>query len=244
MILYIVLWILWDVGYSARANAVAMWSLEWWIWLSLGLGLGALAFIAELLDRHKGEQETLRHEQAMAALRDKLDTHDKFMTVIAGISARTSVGVDAIESAMATARQEADTRRLLDRLMVLSVVSPPPPTEPTTITYKLKAYVTVRNDTGTVIQVGIPIDWLGTPLFIPQGARRIASSLQLVEAGRPQAEAQELSVQAGHVFRFWLGFDPALRRADIDRLHAEARLGRFTMPVMINGARSEWSKTI
>ena len=196
------------------------------------------------------ERELTEQRQANALLRDKLETHDKFFSVIGGMTAQSSQGITALlgQQGADALKAELDVQKRLADLVVVGVDVPPRAPESSPWTYKLKAYVTVRNDTGIPIIVRVPSDWTGVPLFAPKGAPRIASSLQPMEGGNPGAEAQQLEVRAGGSFRFWLGFDPELKEDHLRHLAADGHLGRFTLPIRLgrraNDSEVEWARTI
>ena len=54
------------------------------------------------------------------------------------------------------------------------------------------------------------------------------------------AEAQELNVAPGQVFRAWIGLNPSVSDNELRRRHETRRLGIFVLPVNISGHDEEF----
>ncbi len=248
------LWILFDVAISLRLVFVTGRMATWEIiaWGTFGLALGLYAWRSE-------HQEGKRHEIEIVNLRDKLTEQGGFnrgtATAFGASLAAVVGGVTRLLELSGGPTRPTDVQEQIGVLNAeldsvalnqLTIVETPP-SYIGRMTYKLKMYIHVLNDTGREILVKSPSRWNGAPLD-PISGDKIPTLLQLWEAGQwvpsgPDGPS-EIIVPPGRMFRFWLAFDPALGIDEIDRLRAKNRVGTFTLPIVISGRQLAWSKTV
>jgi class 3 adenylate cyclase len=127
--------------------------------------------------------------------------------------------------------------QLLKKLTILAVY--PDQSSDPKIVYKLKLRIIIRNDTGHLIHVKAPTWNPGQGGIAFQGLNT-ASWLQ-VEGGAGwrthswEREGSEVDVEAGKVFRTWIGLDPSRSTLDVIALHESHQLGAISMPVRVAG---------
>jgi hypothetical protein len=234
------------VGINMVRKTGAFSVLECGLWGSAGLVIGILAFVTE-------KRAQAAHAQALAELKDRLLRQQGFNT-----RAFTSLGlitrhmVQQVETATMGSREPAiaalraevrhlRTEMFFGQLAIVDVDCCWSAAEE----YPLKAYICIENSTGEDIRVGTPMRWQGARLHHPEPGR-IASALHLrnLDGTWRETGTQELTVPAGRVFSFWLGFDPALELEGLEMLRSGNRLGTFTLPVSIAGWQYEWTREL
>jgi hypothetical protein len=113
--------------------------------------------------------------------------------------------------------------------------------EPTTDTYKNKLRVVLENTTTETITVRAP-RWMPRPGDVAVHAPmkgtlqpEIPGAWQVGDFGTWGAEATEMSVAPGQIFRTWMGLDHGLTLADFRRRHETQRVGTLVLPLVIDG---------
>jgi hypothetical protein len=242
------LWIAFAAAISldAALKSMPFSPLECGVWGTMGLVIGTLALVTE-------KRERAAHGTKTADLQERLLRREVFHT-----RAFTSLGditrhiVQQVETATMGSREPAiaalraelrhlRTEMFFGQLAIVDVEC----RSSATGEYKLKAYVCIENCTGEEIRVSPPMRWQGARLHRPQPGR-IASTLQLqnLDGTWEESTTQELTVPAGRVFSFWLGFDPSLELDGLRALRSGNRLGTFTLPVSIADWQYEWTREL
>ena len=113
--------------------------------------------------------------------------------------------------------------------------------------YPLKVHVHMLNDTGAEVVVG-NLRWRGTELYLPEPENKMPTLFQLFRDDRWSPPGPKgmpaITIPAGGIFRFWLGFLPECGVEAIQEKLDKKQLGTFTLLVRIGGAAFDSSCTI
>jgi hypothetical protein len=212
------------------------------------IGWGTAGLIPAFLGLRTRERDRGAHAREIGELRERLMRQEgNYARALTSLGDLTSYILQSVEKATAGIREPAiiELRASLRQLRTNALFSQMAVVDVDCCWShedgdKLQACIYVHNGTRNDIRVGAPVQWEGAQRPCVQGGR-IASTMQL--RGRDGSwlphQADELTVPAGCMFRFWVDFDPAIGLEGLRGLQSSNRLGIFTLPVSIAGWQYE-----